>query len=97
MVSIITPVYNCGRFIESTILSVRRQTISDWEMIVVDDCSTDNTVQIVRDCANRDNRIHLICNEKNSGAAVSRNTALRKPKENGLPFLIQMTFGCLKN
>lgn len=87
MVSIITPVYNCGKFIESTILSVQRQTFPDWEMIVVDDCSTDNTVQIVRDYANSDNRIRLICNENNSGAAVSRNTALREAKGEWIAFL----------
>ncbi len=87
MISIITPVYNCGRFIENTIRSVQQQTYSDWEMIIVDDCSTDNTVQIVRECAVKDNRIRIICNEKNSGAAISRNTALREARGEWIAFL----------
>ncbi len=87
MVSIITPVYNCGRFIEDTIRSVQNQTFRDWEMIVVDDCSTDDTMQTVRRCASQDNRIRFFCNAKNSGAAVSRNMALREAKGDWIAFL----------
>ncbi len=87
MVSIITPVYNCGSFVKDTIRSAQSQTFRDWEMIVVDDCSTDDTVQVVRDCAAGDDRIRLLVNAENSGAAVSRNRALREAKGEWVAFL----------
>ncbi len=76
LVSIITPNYNCGRFIAQTIESVLAQTYSYWEMIIVDDCSTDDSVQIARQYAEKDSRIKVIENKKNSGAAISRNKAI---------------------
>lgn len=87
MVSIITPVYNCGSFVKDTILSAQNQTFRDWEMVVVDDCSTDDTVQVVRDCAAKDDRIRLFVNAENSGAAVSRNRALLEAKGEWIAFL----------
>lgn len=85
LVSIITPTYNCGRFIAETIESVLAQTHSDWEMIIVDDCSTDNTAEVV--ARYNDPRIHYICNERNSGAALTRNRALREAKGRWIAFL----------
>lgn len=85
LVSIITPTYNCGRFIAETILSVQTQTYTDWELIIVDDCSTDDTEAIV--LSFQDDRIRYIKNEKNSGAAVSRNRALREAKGRWIAFL----------
>ena len=87
MVSIITPVYNCGKYIKDTLLSVQHQTFSDWEMVIVDDCSNDDTMQIVRDFALKDERIRYFCNERNSGAAVSRNKALREARGEWIAFL----------
>lgn len=87
LVSIITPTYNCGRFIEETIRSVLAQTYQEWEMIIVDDCSTDNTSEVVNRLMAEDRRIRYFVNEHNSGAAVSRNKALREAKGRWIAFL----------
>lgn len=63
-VSIITPTYNCARFIEETIKSVQAQTFTDWEMIISDDCSTDNTQEVIAPYLASDSRIKYICNDK---------------------------------
>ena len=76
LVSIITPNYNCSRFITETIESVLAQTYTNWEMIIVDDCSTDNSYQISLEYSQKDSRIKVYKNDKNSGAAFSRNSAL---------------------
>lgn len=86
LVSIITPSWNCGRFIAETIRSVKQQTYSNWEMIIVDDCSTDDTKKIVEGYAD-DPRIKYLCLDKNSGAAVARNTALKMAKGRWIAFL----------
>ena len=85
LVSIIMPSYNTGRFIEETIRSVIAQTYQNWELIIVDDCSSDNTDDVV--AAFHDIRIRYLKNEKNSGAAVSRNRALREAKGRWIAFL----------
>lgn len=86
LVSIIMPSYNTGRFISETIESVLVQTYSNWELIIVDDCSTDNTDEVVKNYLS-DDRIHYIKNEINSGAAVSRNRALREANGKWIAFL----------
>jgi glycosyltransferase involved in cell wall biosynthesis len=85
LVSIVMPSYNCGRFVRETIESVRKQTYSNWEILFVDDCSTDETEAIVRSFD--DSRIRYYRNENNSGAAVSRNLALREAKGRWIAFL----------
>lgn len=85
-VSIIMPSYNTGRFISETIESVLAQSYSDWELIIVDDCSNDNTDDVVSQYLT-DKRIRYIKNETNSGAAVSRNRALREAKGKWIAFL----------
>lgn len=87
LVSIITPTYNCGNYIEKTIKSVINQTYKKWEMIIVDDCSTDNTENIVRKYQQQYPNIIYIILDKNSGAAVSRNTALKNAKGRYIAFL----------
>lgn len=84
-VSIIMPSYNTGRFIAETIRSVMAQTYENWELIIVDDCSTDNTDDVVAGFS--DPRIRYLKNEVNSGAAVSRNRALREAKGRWIAFL----------
>lgn len=86
MVSIIMPSYNTGRFIAESIESVLKQTYKNWELIIVDDCSTDNTDEIVKGYLG-DSRIRYLKNKKNSGAAVSRNRALREAKGKWIAFL----------
>ena len=86
LVSIIMPSYNTAKFISETIESVLEQTYTNWELIIVDDCSTDNTDEVVKSFLS-DNRIKYIKNEKNSGAAVSRNRALREAKGKWIAFL----------
>ena len=86
LVSIIMPSYNTGRFMKETIKSVLAQTYQNWELLIVDDCSTDGTDEIVREFL-IDTRIHYIKNEKNSGAAVSRNRSLREAKGKWIAFL----------
>lgn len=86
LVSIIMPSFNTGRFIKESIESVLIQTYINWELIIVDDCSTDNTDEVVKDFLS-DDRIHYFKNEKNSGAAVSRNKALREAKGKWIAFL----------
>ncbi len=80
------PSYNTGRFIAETINSVLAQTYENWEIIIVDDCSTDNTDEVVAQFLG-DERIKYLKNEKNSGAAVSRNRALREAKGKWIAFL----------
>ncbi len=85
LVSIIMPNYNSERYIEATIKSVLAQTYQNWELLFVDDCSTDNSMNLVRSFD--DERIKIFQNEVNSGAAVSRNYALREAKGKWIAFL----------
>ena len=87
LVSIIMPTYKCGRFIEESIRSVQAQTYQNWELIVVDDCSGDNTIDTVLGFKKNDDRISIYQNNSNSGAAVTRNTALRNAKGRWIAFL----------
>ena len=87
LVSIITPNWNCAKYICETIKSVQAQTYQNWEMIIVDDCSTDNSEEVVKPFLELDKRIRFLKNGKNSGAAVSRNYALREAKGRWIAFL----------
>ena len=86
LVSIIMPSYNTANYISESINSVINQTYKNWELIIVDDCSTDNTDEIVNKFL-KDGRIKYLKNEKNSGAAISRNKALREAKGRWIAFL----------
>lgn len=87
LISIITPTYNCGEFIAETIESVLKQTYKNWEMIIVDDCSTDNTNEIVNTYIAKDKRIKYYCLKKNSGAAIARTKAIDLAKGSYIAFL----------
>lgn len=76
LISIITPTYNGGKLIGETIKSVLNQTYQNWEMIIIDDCSTDNTKEVVESYIVHDDRIRYHQLKVNSGAAVARNKAM---------------------
>jgi len=78
LVSIITPTFNAEKFIRATIESVLNQSYQNWEMILVDDASTDKTVSIIKEFAQKDNRLKLTELPKNSGNGFARNIALEK-------------------
>ncbi|MGC8862355.1 MAG: glycosyltransferase family 2 protein, partial [Armatimonadota bacterium] len=75
VVSVVVPCYNRGTLIRGTIDSVMRQTIQDWECIIVNDGSTDDTEEVIRDLAAADSRIKCI-SQTNRGPAGARNRAL---------------------
>ncbi len=81
------PTFKCGRFIEKSIKSVQAQTYQNWELIVVDDCSDDDTFCRVSKIRETDSRIRLYQNNMNCGAAVSRNSALQKANGRWIAFL----------
>lgn len=87
LISIITPAFNAERYIEKTISSVLNQTYSNWEMIIVDDCSTDATASIAKEYSYKDKRIKVITHEKNQGVAAARNTALKAANGSYIAFL----------
>lgn len=86
-VSIITASYNSERFIKKTIESVLKQTYKNWEMIIIDDCSSDNTESIVNKYIASDKRIKFYKLEKNSGAAIARNLGINKATGEFIAFL----------
>lgn len=87
LVSIITPVYACEKYIAMTIDSVLAQTYTNWEMLLVDDCSPDNSAQIIEKYLKKDVRIKYITLSENSGAAVARNTALNESRGRYIAYL----------
>ena len=87
LVSIIVPTYNCDKFIAQTIDSVKAQTYNNWEMIIVDDCSNDDTAKIVNEYAKNDARIKYHYLKINSGAAVARTTAMQLADGEYMAFL----------
>ena len=87
LVSIIMPSYNAARFIGESINSVLLQTYSNRELLIVDDCSKDNSVEVVRKFANIDKRVVLFSLEKNVGAAAARNVAIEHAQGQYIAFL----------
>lgn len=87
LVSVITPSYNSERFIGECIQSVIAQTYINWEMIIVDDASNDNTQEVINSFAQHDKRITCFFLEENIGAAEARNFAIRKAKGKYIAFL----------
>lgn len=86
-VSIITPSWNCGKYVEETIRSIQNQTYENWELLFQDDCSTDSTYVTIERLSAVDSRIKYACNPQNSGAAISRNNALRRATGRWIAFL----------
>ena len=74
-VSIILPIYNSEKFLEKTLNSILNQTYTNWELIIIDDCSTDNSQKIIDKMKNE--KFIVIKNEKNIGPGLGRNKALK--------------------
>lgn len=86
LVSIVMPCYNGEQFIQETIDSVISQTYKNWELLVVDDGSKDNSYSLIKEYTNRDSRIHLI-QQKNAGSAAARNNGIRRSRGQYLALL----------
>lgn len=86
-VSIIIPVYNTEKYLTQCLSSALNQTLKEIEIIVVNDASTDRSLNIIQEFKKKDNRIQLINFEKNKGNGIGRNTALNKAKGNYILFL----------
>lgn len=87
LVSIITPAYNASKYIHECVSSVFAQSYTNWEMIIVDDFSTDNTKDIIRRLSEKDQRIKYIFLKNNVGVSEARNYAIKKAKGKFIAFL----------
>lgn len=87
LVTVVTANYNAAKFVAETIDSVFAQTYRNWEMIIVDDCSSDNGAEIIETYLEKDGRIRLIRLEENGGPAVARNRAIEEAKGRYIAFL----------
>lgn len=85
-ISIVVPVYNAAKYLPRTIASIQAQTYEDWELLLVNDGSTDNSVQIIEQYAAKDSRIKLI-NQKNSGPARARNVGIENAQGRYISFV----------
>ena len=96
-VSVIIAAYNCENVVGEAIEAILNQTYEDWELIICDDASTDNTPTVLEKYAQLDNRITVLRNPENKKAAYSRNVVLRLQKENTLPLKMRMIGQCLRD
>lgn len=87
LVSIITPSYNCAKFIGHTIRSVQNQTYQNWELLITDDCSKDNSCEVIESFAKQDNRIKLFKSLENKGAGEARNNSIKEAQGRFVAFL----------
>ncbi|HHQ6568766.1 TPA: glycosyltransferase family 2 protein [Serratia fonticola] len=87
LVSIITPTYNSEKFIGETYESLCSQTYNTWEWIITDDCSSDNTVQVLKKIAQEDSRVKIFVNVENLGAAHTRNNSLSHAQGEYIAFI----------
>lgn len=87
LVSVIMPCYNMEHFVSDTITSVLRQTYSHWELLIVDDASTDGTVAIIKELCSNDDRIRFIVKPQHTGIADTRNQCIHMAQGRFLAFL----------
>ena len=87
LVSVIMPTYNCGKYILKSIDSVLSQTLNDWEIQIVDDCSTDNTAEVLAPYLEKYSQIHYYMLPQNGGPAVARTEAIRRASGKYVAFL----------
>lgn len=86
-VSVVTPAFNAAWIVGEAIRSVQSQTFTDWELVIVDDCSTDSTAAVIGQFASSDERIRLLRQTVNSGPAGARNAALAASRGRFVAFL----------
>ena len=86
-ISVVTPSYNCKQVFKATFDSVLSQTFTDWEWIIVDDCSTDGSYEHIKELTKDDKRIKVLQTPKNSGTAVARNIGLKHSTGRYITFL----------
>ena len=87
LVSIIMPCYNSARYVAQSIESVLAQTYTEWELLITDDCSSDNSVEIIQNYCDKDKRINLLVSEKNQGIAKTRNLSIARANGRFVAFL----------
>ncbi|MBR4026628.1 MAG: glycosyltransferase family 2 protein, partial [Lachnospiraceae bacterium] len=87
LISIIMPAYNCEKYIEDSIKSVLYQTYQNWELIVIDDKSKDNTYALLNKLKVQDNRIKVFQNERNMGVGQTRNRGVELANGQWIAFL----------
>ena len=86
-ISIVTPAYNCEKYLEEAVNSVLAQSFEDWELLIIDDCSKDATWLRMQTLAKKDNRIRIFQNQHNSGSAATRNNGIRQARGEWIAFL----------
>ena len=87
MISIITTVYNIENYIIECLESILNQTFNDFELIIINDCSTDNSLNIINSYAKKDKRIRIINNEKNMGCGMGRYIGISEAKGDYIAFI----------
>ena len=87
LVSVVIPMYNSSNYITPTIISALSQTYKNIEVLVIDDCSKDNSIEVVNNLAKTDPRLRCVPQEKNQGAAVARNRGIKEAKGQYIAFL----------
>lgn len=87
LVSIIMPTYNSAKYVQNTVQSVLSQKYKNWELLITDDCSTDNTMDLLTDLSESDDRIKVFKRAKNAGPAVARNISIQEAKGRYITFL----------
>lgn len=87
LISIIVPVYNAERFLKDTIETVKQQTYTNWELIFINDCSLDSSVEIIENEMRKNSKIKLLQLENNSGTAIARNTGIKEAKGRYITFI----------
>lgn len=94
LISIITPTFNSQDFIGEVYKSIKNQTYTNWEWVITDDCSTDDTYDVISKLSKQDPRIKVFKNDINSGAALTRNNSIVKSCGNYLAFIDSDDFWC---
>ena len=86
LVSVIMPTYNAGKFLADSIESILSQTYANLELLITDDCSTDGTIDILKDFSQRDKRVKVKYLKSNVGPAIARNRSIERAKGRYIAF-----------